>query len=337
MKKVYVILIIMALSISACKSNDREETAPVFDTSQAKNEQVMEDDVEESTIEQRKEDIFVPEQFGKIYMADEYEYMVLGANEVSIVKYIGNAANLNIPSDIKGATVTEIGAMAFYGNENLKEINIPAEIAIIRVSAFADCSNLEKIEFKKGALFMIEDHAFNSSNLQKCEIPDSVWIVGENVLGRNLALFEIKNGLYYNGNIVMGIAPEFDGHVIFDEKTSVIAAEALMSRHWYKDIHKAENGRWLNGGEHVSEILDDTLEFTSEIVSICDRALLGESDIKKYIIPSSVGYIGDYAIGYSIDSLGNPIRLRSWDLYGPEGSMAEEYAAQNGGRFIITE
>lgn len=116
MKKVYVILIIMALSISACKSNDREETTPVFDTSQAKNEQVMEDDVEESTIEQRKEDIFVPEQFGKIYMADEYEYMVLGANEVSIVKYIGNAANLNIPSDIKGATVTEIGGKSLVVN-----------------------------------------------------------------------------------------------------------------------------------------------------------------------------------------------------------------------------
>jgi TolB-like protein len=64
---------------------------------------------------------------------------------VTITKYTGNAATVNIPNQIQGLPVTDIGDYAFYNCSNLTNITIPSSVMIIKTYAFSDCSSLTSV------------------------------------------------------------------------------------------------------------------------------------------------------------------------------------------------
>jgi len=73
-----------------------------------------------------------------------------------------------LPEDL-----TEIGNSAFYGCENLSEINLPETVTCIRNGTFADCKNLHRIDLPDG-LKEIETSAFSGSGLTYIRIPDGI-------------------------------------------------------------------------------------------------------------------------------------------------------------------
>lgn len=77
---------------------------------------------------------------------DEYTYMVMDANEIKIVSYNGVDVDVDVPSEIDGYLVTEIGAYAFYGNESLVNINIPKTVKCVGDRAFENCNKLSEVK-----------------------------------------------------------------------------------------------------------------------------------------------------------------------------------------------
>ena len=65
---------------------------------------------------------------------------IIDGKSVTITKYSGNAASVNIPQG-----VTTIGESAFSGCYNLRSVNIPQGVTSIGESAFDNCVNLKSI------------------------------------------------------------------------------------------------------------------------------------------------------------------------------------------------
>ncbi len=58
-------------------------------------------------------------------------------------------ACFEVPSEIEGCPVTEIGKKAFLGIKTLKECVLPATVEVVGEWTFAHCTNLEKVEIPK--------------------------------------------------------------------------------------------------------------------------------------------------------------------------------------------
>jgi hypothetical protein len=66
-------------------------------------------------------------------------------NGLTITRYKGKAAVVNIPPGIDGIPVTAIGNAAFFDCSSLTGITLPDSVTAIGVGAFAGCSSLTSI------------------------------------------------------------------------------------------------------------------------------------------------------------------------------------------------
>ena len=108
----------------------------------------------------------------------EWIYSISELNGLVIIEgYTGTDSVLEIPSDINGKAVTEIGAEAFEGNDTITEVTIPSGVRAIRKDAFNYCKALEKVNLTEG---LTEIHsAFNATRIQSITIPSTVKYLSE--------------------------------------------------------------------------------------------------------------------------------------------------------------
>jgi hypothetical protein len=76
--------------------------------------------------------------------AGEFD-LELGSNGITITRYKGKAAAVNIPAAIDGVPVSAIGERAFYGCSALTSITIPSSVTAIEYQAFRGCGSLISI------------------------------------------------------------------------------------------------------------------------------------------------------------------------------------------------
>lgn len=97
---------------------------------------------------------------------------------LTITGYDGFYEKVEIPKQIDGKTVTELGESSFYHHNEIKEVILPDSVKTIGNWAFALSEGLEKIDL--GTVQTIGDHAFyRCSTLKFVELPDSVTDLGE--------------------------------------------------------------------------------------------------------------------------------------------------------------
>ena len=128
----------------------------------------------------------------------DYEYQVNEDEEtVTITKYNGTDAEVDIPSVLGGKTVTQIGSDSFIDNNSLISVTFPNSITYIGAQAFDFCKSLISVT-----------------------IPDSVTYIGIRAFGECSSLEEIivgKDNAYFSS---------IDG-VLFDkEETELICYPA---------------------------------------------------------------------------------------------------------------
>ena len=108
----------------------------------------------------------------------DYEYELDGWNAV-ITKYIGTAEHVEIPAELDGIAVSEIGETAFAECTSVTSIVIPYGISTIAQRAFRGCANLESITIPD-SVTSIGEWAFNHCpKLLSITLPDSVTDIGE--------------------------------------------------------------------------------------------------------------------------------------------------------------
>ena len=81
---------------------------------------------------------------------------------------------IQIPREIDGYTITEIGNKAFYGTQEVEKIILPDTVKSIGDSAFAGCKKLQSIEIPDSVSSMGKAVFYNNISLSSLRIPASV-------------------------------------------------------------------------------------------------------------------------------------------------------------------
>lgn len=176
MKKYIIFPLIAAASVllTGCgKKNDSDgkkaETTEAVTTAAEATEEHIEDDTYEPLATVRERHIVTAENF-------EYEVLDRG---VVITKYTGKDDNVEIPAEIDGVSVTEIGFYAFEANTKVVSVSLPESITAISEGAFYSCTALQQINLPSGLLSIGEGAFAGCTSIPEITIPAGVQKVQE--------------------------------------------------------------------------------------------------------------------------------------------------------------
>ena len=92
----------------------------------------------------------------------------------TLVRYFGADSKVDIPAELGGKPVTEIGEWAFAYYSSLTEVTIPEGVTSIRAFAFRSCSSLTKAIIPEGVTSIGESAFQSCGSLTEVTIPKSV-------------------------------------------------------------------------------------------------------------------------------------------------------------------
>jgi len=110
----------------------------------------------------------------------DFEYEIIG-EEVKISKYIGTAADVEIPQEFEGKPVFLIGANAFYELTHVTNVHIPEGVSQIGESAFYGCSGLTSIKLPDSVISIGTRAFWRCSALVNIDLPDGLKRIGQMV------------------------------------------------------------------------------------------------------------------------------------------------------------
>ena len=112
----------------------------------------------------------------------DFELEEIGNNEWRLKTFIGFdvPACIEIPAEIDGKKIVEIGKKLLFGNKNLTQVKIAEGIRVIGESAFADCQWLEEVVFPETLLDIKKEAFRNCSKLERIAFPKSIQNIGQN-------------------------------------------------------------------------------------------------------------------------------------------------------------
>ena len=229
----------------------------------------------------------------------EFERMlfkILPDGTLGIEKYVGEEAEVTIPSSIRGYHVTQILDNCFYACNWLTKITISSNVTIIGNYSFYDCKSLTDITIPEGVI-SIGDYAFSGCNsLSKIMIPDSLTSIGKYAFWwcTSLKDITIPNGVKCIEDKTFSSC---------DKMTNVTISKGVTSI----------GNEAFSGCDSLTE-----LKIPDGVIRIGDNAFKGCFSMTKLTIPDSVISIGDYKLPYVFN--------RHLHISGTIGSKAESFA-----------
>ncbi|MCR4795522.1 MAG: leucine-rich repeat domain-containing protein [Ruminococcus sp.] len=156
----------MIIASTGCgkKVSGNEKPSQKETTSASAAEDTIEADSDEELATVRERDIV---------SSDILDYEIYNGG-VIITKYKGKESAVDIPAEIEGTPVREIGFFAFEANEKLTSVALPESVQTIGEGAFIDCTSLTEINLPAG-LTVIERGAFaGCTSITEMTIPEGV-------------------------------------------------------------------------------------------------------------------------------------------------------------------
>lgn len=129
-----------------------------------------------------------------IQTSDDFEYEVIDGHTV-ITGYVGSSKTVEVPAELGGAPVTEIGFYAFEAEYDITSVKLPESITLIGEGAFMDCESLETINIPE-AVEGIDRGAFVAClSLTEFTIPEGCEYVREEAFTacEGMTLLTIEN------------------------------------------------------------------------------------------------------------------------------------------------
>ena len=90
----------------------------------------------------------------------DYTFSVTKESAV-LIKYNGSDTLIEVPGEVNGRPVTEIGEGAFTGNKSIQRVTLPESVAVIGENAFAGCSELMSLVAQREEVTRVADTAFD--------------------------------------------------------------------------------------------------------------------------------------------------------------------------------
>ncbi|MGN1315629.1 MAG: leucine-rich repeat protein [Acutalibacteraceae bacterium] len=232
-------------------------------------------------------------------------------------------------------SVATIGNSAFCGCSNLQSVEIESPDVVLGSGAFYDCESLNTINFADG-LKEVPYECFAYSAITSLKLPDTVTDIGYRAFAGSESLAEVDlpanlqhlgghsfsgtkwyadqpNGVIYLDNFLYGYKANCPDKLEIKANTRGIAAYALQN-------------------SQLSEVtIPESVEYINEY------AFYTCTNLKSVTIPANVKEIGEYAFGYYEKNYSNPLKVTDFVIKGYVGSVAEQYAKDNGFEFVPLE
>lgn len=216
---------------------------------------------------------------------------------------------LNIPAVLNNYTVTEIAAKAFYGDNFVKEVYLPADLITIGAQAFANMSKLEYVSFNS-VVRNIGNEAFaDNSLLEKAdysEFLDTVEFFGTDVFRNTPYLDENEKEFVILGNVLVKYKG-FASEVTVPAEVSFIAPSAFSGKGEITSLTFTDNNlKYIAEGafSHCTGILSVTMPASLEYVA--DKAF--EECSSLYSVTFGVNE-GDERLNVSVSAFPTGVTL----------------------------
>lgn len=113
-----------------------------------------------------------------IVFAEDFDYEIYEGG-VIITKYKGKDTAVELPSEVEGCPVKEIGFFAFEAREDIISVTLPESVVAVGEGAFIDCTSLIDIELPAG-LTKIDRGAFaGCTSIAEITLPAALKTVQE--------------------------------------------------------------------------------------------------------------------------------------------------------------
>ena len=217
------------------------------------------------------EEVFIPDSVKEIGDgAFSFPYVILGEHESPKKVVFGENSNLK-----------RIDREAFNGCWSLTEINFPEGLETIGGEAFERCISLSEIRIpdsvRRVGLNAFLDTAYESENIRS-----------------SLYEYNIQGDEVYNGNCLVKVNPDFEGHYTVREGTTAIAGGAFSGCLGVTSVTLPEDLTAIEAGLFVGCAIE-SIELPKSVKSIGASAFEGCQFLTSITIPEGVTEIGMWA------------------------------------------
>ena len=215
----------------------------------------------------------------------------------TLVRYFGADSKVDIPAELGGKPVTEIGEWAFAYCSSLTEVTIPKSVTSIRAFAFRSCSSLTKVIIPEGVTSIGDSAFLYCSSLTEVTIPKSVTSIEAYAFSECKALTTVHYGGTQEDwdalkkNIGEENAPLLNANIICKEKPKICKGgkEVKISNGAHEmRIHGKSYGTftfaWVNdkAGWSIQNADGKYLSFDNGKLVLRDTAYVWKYDAKFY-------------------------------------------------------
>lgn len=97
-------------------------------------------------------------------------YELDGERFITLTKYIGEATEVTVPTEIDGLTVTEIGQMCF-AETAVVSVTVPDSVQVADTAAFANCKSLTSVSLPEKMLYLGAQAFTGCESLKEITLP----------------------------------------------------------------------------------------------------------------------------------------------------------------------
>lgn len=116
-----------------------------------------------------------------IYTFDDFEYTIDDDSSVTLIKYVGDSADIEIPNQIRNKSVISVGNNCFENYTKVNSVVLPDSIVSVGDGCFSGCLTLKTI-ILPSSLIYIGDNCFNNcSMLKQVSFPRTMKHFGNNI------------------------------------------------------------------------------------------------------------------------------------------------------------
>ncbi len=246
---------------------------------------------------------------------------------IHILRYIGKASNVIVPTEIDGKKVVKLGVSfedeysdeidaldyaGFSGNKYVKTVTVPSGIKSFGNGVFSECKNLKKVVFKNGIAEITRSMFSGCVKLKSVLIPKTVTCIGSEAFAYCKKLKEVKlpSGVTVIGDAVFyksGLTKFFIGKNLKEISGNVYLGETFYGTKIKKITVSKSNKKYSTKkgvlyNKNKTNLIyypykKSTKAFMipNTVTKISSGAFWGNKYLKSVVISRSVQKIGDNA------------------------------------------
>lgn len=124
--------------------------------------------------------------------ADHFDYEFTEDGGAVLTKYTGRDTVVDVPSELGGVPVREIGPEAFLGCQRITAVVLPESVLRIGDYAFEYCASLTDVEIPEGVVSLGIGAFKNCSAMRTADLPESLSAIGGSAFENCTALERIE-------------------------------------------------------------------------------------------------------------------------------------------------